>query len=260
MFLAVDVGNTQIVLGIYQDSELLHFWRLASDVKKTEYEYLALISELLRFENLSAGDIKEMAIASVVPAITSTLQRLAKKYFYLQPLIVDSETNTGMPILLDIPDEVGADRIVNAVAAYQDHGGPLIIVDFGTATTFDCVSSAGEYLGGAIAPGIDISKEALFTKAARLSSIVLTPPHKAIGTNTADSLRSGFFWGFAGQVDGIVGEMLLELGGEAKVIATGGLAKVIADYSKTIEEVDTFLTLKGLYLIYYRNKRLEVDI
>ncbi len=257
MLLVIDVGNTHIVMGAYCQDKLEHVWRLASDSRKTEDEYLVYLSQFLTFQKIALAEITACAIASVVPNITASLKRLAKKYLHLQPLVVDSQTDTGMPVRMDYPEEVGADRIINAVAAYHTHGGPLIVADFGTATTFDCVSAQGEYLGGAIAPGIDISKDALFTKAARLASVPLTPPPRAIGTNTADSLRSGFFWGFGGQVDGIVRRMQEELGGQAHVIATGGLAPVIADYSETIEQVDAHLTLKGLRLVYERQQQLQ---
>ena len=179
---------------------------------------------------------------------------MARKFFDVLPLVVDCNTDTGMPILMDYPSEVGADRIINAMAAYNLYGGPLIVVDFGTATTFDCVSAAGGYLGGAIAPGIEISREALFARAAQLASVPMSRPKRAIGKNTAESLQSGVIWGYAGQVDGIVRRQKKELGGRVRVIATGGLATFISPYSETIEEVDPLLTLNGLHMVYKRNR------
>lgn len=252
MFLGVDIGNTHIVAGIYQGEKLLDHWRFSTDKQKTEDEYLVLISQLMEFKRLSIDGIEEMAISSVVPSLTDTWQSLARKHFRLEPLVVDSNTDTGMPILLDYPEEAGADRIINAMAAYAQHKTALIIVDFGTATTFDCISDYGEYLGGAIAPGIEISREALFSHAARLSSVPLEQPKAAIGRNTAESLQAGMYWGFAGQVDAIVRKQKEELGEDVKVIATGGLAQFITEYSETIEEVDLLLTLKGLRILNLR--------
>ena len=254
MFLAVDIGNTHIVAGIYDADKLVRSWRFSSDVQKTEDEYLVLLSELLAFEGLQKSDIREMAIASVVPSLTFSWQKMARKFFDVLPLVVDCNTDTGMPILMDYPNEVGADRIINAMAASNLYGGPLIVVDFGTATTFDCVSAAGGYLGGAIAPGIEISREALFARAAQLASVPMSRPKRAIGKNTAESLQSGVIWGYAGQVDGIVRRQKKELGGKVRVIATGGLATFISPYSETIEEVDPLLTLNGLHMVYKRNR------
>ncbi len=256
MFLGVDIGNTHIVAGIYKGEEILRSFRFSSEKQKTEDEYINLLSQLMGLYGLFWRDIKGVAIGSVVPALTETWRNLARKYLGLEPLIVDNNTDTGMPILLDYPAETGADRIINAVAAYDIYKSPLIIVDFGTATTFDCISSRGEYLGGAIAPGIEISREALFARAARLSSVPMEKPERAIGRNTAECLQSGILWGFTGQVDGIVRRQIKEMDKGTRVIATGGLANFIAEFSETIEEVDMLLTLKGLRLIYLRNTKI----
>jgi len=251
VLLAVDCGNTQIVVGVYQGEKLLCHFRFESDVKKTTDEYMVLLDNLLRMEGLNKQDIHHMALASVVPIFTEIFTALAFEYLDIAPLCVDHTTDTGIPILLDNPQEIGADRIVNAVAAYKLYGGPVIVVDFGTATTWDCVSEKGEYLGGAIAPGIEISQEALFTKAARLAQISIQSPLHAIGKGTAECLRSGIIWGFAGQVDGVVNKMQAEMGA-ATVISTGGLAEFISSYTKTIKKVEPFLTLEGLRLVYER--------
>lgn len=260
MFLGVDIGNTQIVVGVYDDEILLNSWRFASDIQKTDDEYMVLISQLINFQGIEIKNISEMAIGSVVPALTQNWKSMGRKYFNLEPLVVDYKTYTGMPILLDFPSEAGADRIINSVAAFSMYRSPLIIVDFGTATTFDCVSPAGEYLGGAIAPGIEISRQALFNHAARLSSVPMFRPKRAIGRNTAESLQSGVIWGFAGQVDNIVKRQMKEMSSNVphlrehiRVIATGGLAPFISQYSDTIEAVDLDLTLKGLRYIYKKN-------
>ncbi len=253
MLLAIDCGNTHIVLGVYQGQKLLSHWRLQSNANRTEDEYLVLIESLLNREGLNIKDINHLALGTVVPTFQTIFMRLAKKYLNITPLCIDYTTDTGMPIFLDNPAEAGADRIINAVAAYAVYGGPLIVVDFGTATTFDCVSQKGEFLGGAIAPGIEISQEALFSKAARLFQVPLSPPEHVIGKNTQECLQAGLIWGFAGQVDGLIRRMQQELGQKAYVVATGGLAKTIADYTETIDQIDPMLTLEGLRLIYERN-------
>ncbi len=252
MLFAIDCGNTHIVAGIYDESKLVRYWRLGSDIKKTEDEYMATFCELFRSEQIEAESIDAMIIASVVPDITFVMNKLARKYLQLKPTIVGSRTDTGITIDYDYPEEVGADRIVNAVAAHRIYGGCLIVVDFGTATTFDCVSEDGCYLGGAIAPGIEISKRALFEHAAKLANIPLERPEHVIGKNTTESLQSGILWGFASQVDGIVARMSEELAQKPRVIATGGLARIISAYSESIDSVNPLLTLEGLRFIYER--------
>jgi len=251
VLLAVDCGNTQIVAGVYREEKLLCHFRLESNTQKTMDEYMVLLDNLLRMEGLKKDDIHHMALASVVPIFTEIFTALAFEYLDIAPLCIDHTIDIGMPILLDNPQEIGADRIVNAVAAYEIYGGPVIVVDFGTATTWDCVSQKGEYLGGAIAPGIKISQEALFSKAARLSQIDVQSPLHAIGKSTAECLRSGIIWGFVGQVDGVVNKMQVEMGATT-VISTGGLAEFISSYSKTIKKVEPFLTLEGLRIVYER--------
>lgn len=254
MLLTVDIGNTHVVLGLYGQEGLIRFWRIASDRKKTEDEFWIMLCQLVSCQGLDSNGLKDIAIGSVVPAMTEAWAKLARKYLKTEPLIVDSGTDTGMPILIDNPKEAGADRIINGVAAFHLYGGPAIIVDFGTATTFDCISQDGSYIGGAIAPGILISNEALFSHAARLAAVPLERPKHTIGRNTAESLQSGILWGFGGQVDGLVRRMQKELPEKARVIATGGLSGMIASYSETIETVNPLLTLEGLRLIYERNR------
>jgi len=253
MLLAVDCGNTHIVIGVYDGKELVRSWRLSTDINKTEDEYLALIRSMLGGCSLHLCDMEGMVMGSVVPAVTITFRKLARKHLDYPAFIVDCNTPTGLKICMDNPAEVGADRIVNSLAGHEKYGGDLIIVDFGTATTFDCVSAEGEYLGGAICPGIEISQQALFSHAAKLASIDLYRPATVIGRNTADSLRSGILWGYGGQVDSIVYRMRKEWGREAKVVSTGGLASFIKAFSDTIEIVDNHLTLDGLRLVWEYN-------
>jgi type III pantothenate kinase len=252
MLLALDCGNTQIVAGVYDGEQLLCHWRLVSDARRTEDEYLALLLSLLTAEGLSIHDIEDMIIASVAPDVEWALQKLGHKHLKLEPFCLSSQTDTGLAILLTNPQELGADRIANAVAAHHIYGGPLIVVDFGTATTFDCVSAAAEYLGGAIVPGFGISRQALFSHAARLNNIPLEKPRRAIGRNTAECLQSGLMWGFGGQVDALVRRMSAEFPAPPAVIATGGYAALIAPYSECIGQVDPLLTLEGLRLIHTR--------
>ena len=253
MLLALDCGNTQVVAGVYDGEQLICHWRLVSDSRRTEDEYFALFSSLLITEGLSMRDIESMIIASVVPDVEWTLKKLGRQHLQLNPICLDSRIDCGLKIMLTDPRELGADRIANAVAAHHIYGGELIVVDFGTATTFDCVSAAAEYLGGAIVPGVGISRQALFVHAARLPNISLDKPQRAIGRNTAECLRSGMMWGFGGQVDALVMRMRAELPTQPKVIATGGYAALIAPYSEYIDHVDPLLTLKGLRLIYERS-------
>jgi len=250
VLLAIDVGNTQILIALYDDaagSDIRDHWRLATSSDRTSDEYAVLVRQLL-------GDVQPhgIAISSVVPRATTALRSMSTKYFKLEPVVVEPGTKTGMPILIDNPREVGADRIVNAIGAYDLYGGPSVVVDFGTATTLDAVSAKGEYLGGAILPGIDISMDALFSRADRLSRVELVEPRSVIGKSTMEALQSGAIYGFAAQVDGIARRMEDELG-ECTVVATGGLSGLISRFSATIQHVDPWLTLHGLRLVYQRN-------
>jgi len=254
LFLAVDVGNTHIMLGIYREEEIVIYWRLATRRDSTEDELGMLVKNLLHNSHLHLKDIKAIAISSVVPQLMYSLQRMGQKYFSLDPLIIGPGIKTGLNIITDNPREVGADRIVNAVAALNIYGGPLIIVDFGTATTFCAISEAGDYLGGAIAPGIGISMEALFDKAAKLPRVELIRPERVIGKDTTSSMQSGIVFGFVGQVDGIVRRMKAEFKKDTMVIATGGFANLIACESETIDKVNPLLTLEGLRIINNLNQ------
>ena len=248
MILAVDVGNTQILIALYEGDDIRDHWRLATNAERTSDEYSVLIRQFI-----GEVDVEGVAISSVVPRATAALRNMSTRYFKLDPVVVEPGTKTGMPILIDNPREVGADRIVNGIGAYDIYGGPAVVVDFGTATTLDAVSARGEYLGGAILPGIDISMDALFSSADRLSRVELIEPRSVIGKSTVEALQSGAIYGFAGQVDGICRRMQDELG-ECTVVATGGLSGLIARFSTTIQHVDPWLTLHGLRLVYERNR------
>lgn len=257
MILVVDVGNTNIVLGVFEGKNLVYNWRISTNKDKTSDEYGIQIRVLFHYSGVKYEDIEAVVISSVVPPVMPALERMALKYFGIKPLVVGPGVKTSMPIRYDNPKEVGADRIVNAVSAYEIYGGPLIVVDFGTATTFDAISKEGEYIGGAIAPGIGISTEALYTKAAKLPRIELTKPKTVIGKTTVTSMQSGIIYGFVGQTDGIITRMKKEMGGQAFVVATGGLAELISKESQSIDKVDPNLTLEGLRLIYERNKTVD---
>ncbi len=250
MLLAIDVGNTQTVVGIFQGDKLLGHYRISTRSYLTADEYAVLFQDLFNFDGFSFDQIKALAISSVVPSCTQALGQLAKEKL----IIVGPGTKTGINILYDNPLEVGSDRIVNAVAAYNIYGGPIVIVDFGTATTFDVVSEKGEYLGGAIAPGIEVSANALFEKAAKLSRVELKLPDKVIGKNTEESMQSGIIYGTAGSIDVLIAKIWDEIGSNTKVVATGGLADKLAEICQTEIVVDQLLTLKGLEIIYELNK------
>jgi type III pantothenate kinase len=254
MIFVFDIGNTNIVLGVYDKEELKHHWRIETNRYKTEDEYGMIIKSLFDHVGLTFSDIDGIIISSVVPPIMFSLERMCQKYFHLKPLVVGPGTKTGLNIKYDNPKEVGADRIVNAVAAIHEYGSPLIIVDFGTATTFCYINEHKQYMGGAIAPGINIATEALYSKAAKLPRIEIARPEGVIGKNTVSAMQSGILFGYVGQVEGIVKRMKAESNLQPKVIATGGLANLIAKESNIIDEVDPFLTLKGLQLIYKKNK------
>ncbi len=254
MLLVIDVGNTNTVLGLYREKQLVRSWRLTTDQTRTADEWAVAARELFSFDELYFTDVSAVIISCVVPPLLHILESFCETYFRVQPLVVGLETKTGMSIHYDNPREVGADRIVNAVAAYALKQCSLIVVDFGTATTFDYLSDNGEYQGGAIAPGLKISADALYEKASKLPRVEIACPPKVIATNTVNSMQSGLFYGYVGLVDGIVSRMKQEVENNPCVIATGGLARLIAPHSQTIDEVDDSLTLEGLRIIYELNR------
>lgn len=259
MLLALDVGNTNTVLALYNLElpdvrEPVANWRVTTQKTQTADEFGVLILNLLALHKVEARAVTGVIISSVVPPLDSTLRRVSERYFKIKPLFVEPGIKLGMPLLIDNPAELGADRAANGVAAFDRYGGPCVVVDFGTATSFDVVSVRGEFLGGVIAPGLGISADALFSRAARLARVNIRKPAKAIGTNTVTNLQSGIFYGYIGLVDGILARIVAELDSPPTIIATGGLANLIADDSQYITGVDHLLTLDGLRLIYKRNK------
>jgi type III pantothenate kinase len=270
MLLALDVGNTNTVLGLYSletpkaPASLAAHWRVSTHRTQTADEYGVLFTNLFNMHGLATSQVEHIIISSVVPQVESTLVQVCESYFKLKPLFVEPGVKTGMPVLVDNPSELGADRLVNAVAAYEKYGGPagipIIVVDFGTATTFDVVSAKGEYLGGIISPGLGISADALFSRAARLGRVDIKRPPKVIGTTTVTHIQSGLYYGYIGLVDGILERMIAEMaedprtGGEPKILATGGLARLIAEDSRYISTIDDMLTLDGLRLVFARNQ------
>ena len=254
MLLAVDIGNTNITFGVFEDEQLRATWRMATNVSQMSDEYAALLLNLLHHQGLDTSDIKEIAFCGVVPPLQSTFEELFQRYFHISPLVIGPGIKTGVRIRMDNPREVGTDRIVNAAAAHYLYSGSVIVADIGTATTFDTISKEGDYLGGAIATGIGTAAEALFARAAALPRVELVRPQHAIGTSTITAMQSGIIFGYVGLVEGIVTRIQQELGEKAMVVATGGYAELIAKETAVIDTVNLDLTLVGLRLIYQMNK------
>jgi type III pantothenate kinase len=258
MLLALDVGNTNTVLGLYrldgQEPELAAHWRVTTHRAQTVDEYGVFFVNLFEMHGLAPNQVTHIIIASVVPPVESTLRRVCEDYFHVEPMFVEPGIKTGISLLIDNPAELGADRLADVVAAFERYGGPCIVVDFGTATKFEVISERGEYLGGAIAPGLGLSADALFSRAARLFRVDIKRPAKVIGTNTVAHLQSGLYFGYIGLVDGILERMIAELGVQPRVIATGGLARMVAADSRYITEIDEMLTLDGLRILFGRNR------
>jgi type III pantothenate kinase len=254
MLLTVDVGNTNINIGVFDGSKLKGTWKVATGVHRMPDEYASLLLNLFERHGVDASQVTDAILCSVVPTLVGVFEEVCRRYLKVLPLVVESGVKTGVRICLDNPREVGADRVVNAVAAHQLYGGSVIVIDLGTATTFDAVSEDGDYLGGAIAPGIAIATEALFTRTAALPRVELTHPKRAVGRNTVAAMQSGIVFGYAGLIEGIVVRIQQEMGGKAKVVATGGYAELLARETPVIEVVNPDLTLIGLRLIYEMNK------
>jgi type III pantothenate kinase len=254
MLLAIDIGNTNITLGVFAGERLVGTWRIATAYDRMPDEYGVLLGQLLGHRQLDPAIISGVAIASVVPTLTHVFTEVSRSYLGQAPLVVDTGVRTGVRVRYENPKEVGADRIVDCAAVQAKYGGPACVVDFGTATTFDAISSEGDYLGGAIAPGIGIAAEALFSRASKLYRVEIAPPPKVIGTNTALAMQSGIFFGYVALVEGLVARFRLELGEEMKVIATGGLAETVARETSVIQYVDPWLTLEGLRIVYALNR------
>lgn len=262
MLLVIDIGNTNSVLGLYDDTALVHHWRLQTNPARTEDEYGVLMRQLFQTGGLAPGDVTGAILASVVPPMSSVMTKMVVRYFGIEPLVVGPGMRTGMPIRYENPREVGADRIVNAIAAFERTRGATIVVDFGTATTFDCVDQHGDYVGGAISPGFRISADALFTRTAKLPRVEVEKPARAIGTNTTASMQSGLFWGYVGLVDGLARRCKQELAeltetgdpNRIRCIATGGLANLVGSACVEVEEVDNDLTLIGLRMLWELNR------
>ena len=254
MLLAIDAGNSNITLAVFKGEELLAHWRLTTNAKSTSDEYGSAVRSLFQNADLNFLELEAIVIASVVPALNLTLERMAETYFRLTPMFVDHTTRSGLKIKYDSPEELGADRIVDAVAAIAKYGAPCIVVDFGTATTFNAINAAGEFVGGAISPGLLTCSEALFSRAAKLPRVEFAKPASVIGSSTVSAMESGLYHGYAGLVDGVLQRMIAVLGAAPRVIATGGLAHSIAPASQFITEVDDTLTLEGLRLVYERSK------
>ncbi|MFM7271060.1 MAG: type III pantothenate kinase [Actinomycetes bacterium] len=254
MLLAIDTGNTQTVIGLFDGTELADHWRIATAAERTSDELALMIQQFLGFHGFSFDDqVHGVAVCSGVPRITASLRDMTRRYFGFDALVVEPGVRTGMPILYDNPKEVGPDRIADAVAAFEKYGGPTVVVDFGTANTIEAISEKGEYLGGAIFPGIEVSLDALFGRAAALRRVELVPPRNVIGKSTVESIQSGTIYGFSGQVDAMVDRFRAELG-DCTVVATGGLAELIIPHSRTIEHHEPWLTLEGLRIIWERNR------